>query len=101
MIIPGFGIISHVIATYSGKPVFGLVAKIKLKISAGKGNVSVFAGLMCTTLSAYNKLSVVFSKYCINDYQPKFYVSVLCKVTVQHPDISCLKLLVTLGSIRS
>lgn len=33
MIIPGFGMISHVMATFSGKPVFGFHGSLKLLIA--------------------------------------------------------------------
>ena len=30
LIIPGFGIVSHVIATFTGKPIFGYIGMVSL-----------------------------------------------------------------------
>ena len=35
LILPGFGIISHVISTFSRKPIFGLIGMIHAIISIG------------------------------------------------------------------
>ena len=41
MIIPGFGIVSHVVATFSGKPVFGLFSRIYMFLMLGVGFINL------------------------------------------------------------
>mgnify|MGYP002259866197 CR=1 FL=1 len=66
MILPGFGIISHVISTFSRKPIFGLIGMIHAIISIGVLGFIVWAHHMARVNVAYYLnivLSTIFRRF--------------------------------------
>jgi cytochrome c oxidase subunit 1 len=52
LIIPGFGIVSHVISTFSGKPIFGYLGMV-IRPSKKNGEILLYAGT--TSYNLINK----------------------------------------------
>ena len=81
LIIPGFGIVSHVISTFSGKPVFGYIGMVYAMFSIGTLGFIVWSQMVALLYCEVKvkNLAICFNSSTLVDTYFMPYSLALCR----------------------